>query len=63
MIPSPCVKVCVMDAEQRYCAGCLRTLGEIALWGEMNDAERAAVVAQLPARRSEIAEAPVPPLA
>ena len=52
-----------MDAERRYCAGCLRTLGEIALWGEMNDAERAAVVAQLPARRSEIAEAPVPPLA
>jgi predicted Fe-S protein YdhL (DUF1289 family) len=60
---SPCTKVCVMDADNRYCLGCKRTLGEIALWGEMNDAERDAVVAQLPARRSECAEVPVPPLA
>ena len=50
MIASPCVKVCVMDAEQRYCAGCLRTLDEIARWGEMTDAERAAVMANLAAR-------------
>ncbi len=63
MIGSPCVKVCVMDAAQRYCAGCLRTLGEIARWGGMNDAERAAIVERLAARRSEIAEAAVPPLA
>ena len=60
---SPCTKVCVMDAEQRYCVGCLRTLGEIARWGEMNDEERAAVVAQLPTRHSDIAEVPAAPLA
>ena len=62
---SPCTKVCVMDAENRYCLGCKRTLGEIAGWSEMADAERAAVMAQLPARRSasDIAEVPVPPLA
>ena len=41
-----------MDAEQRYCLGCKRTLGEIARWGEMSESERAAVVAQLPARRA-----------
>ena len=63
MIASPCVKVCVMDAERRYCAGCLRTLAEIARWGEMTDTERTDVVAQLPARRSGIAEIAVPPLA
>lgn len=63
MIASPCVKVCVMDAGQRYCAGCLRTLAEIARWGEMGDAERERVMAQLPARRSDVAEVPVPPLA
>jgi predicted Fe-S protein YdhL (DUF1289 family) len=39
-----------MDAEQRYCAGCLRTLDEIARWGEMTDAEREVVVASLAAR-------------
>ncbi|HTP61965.1 MAG TPA: DUF1289 domain-containing protein [Burkholderiales bacterium] len=64
---SPCTKVCVMDADNRYCLGCKRTLGEIARWGEMNDAERSAVLAQLPARRSaapsDIAEVSAPPLA
>ena len=52
MIESPCTKVCVMDAENRYCLGCKRTLGEVARWSEMADAERAAIMAQLPARRS-----------
>ena len=56
MIASPCVKVCVMDAEKRYCAGCLRTLDEIARWSEMSDAERAAIVAQLPERRSDVSD-------
>jgi len=40
-----------MDADNRYCLGCKRMLGEIARWGEMSDAERAAVLTQLPARR------------
>ena len=55
-----------MDADNRYCLGCKRTLGEIARWGEMNDADRDAVLAQLPARRSasasDIAEVSAPPL-
>jgi hypothetical protein len=66
LIASPCTKVCAMDAENRYCRGCRRTLGEIARWGEMNDAERSAVLEQLPARRSasssNIAEIPAAPL-
>ena len=40
-----------MDAEQRYCAGCQRTLDEIARWSQMSDAQRQAVMAQLPARK------------
>ena len=64
---SPCVKVCVMDADDRYCLGCKRTLGEIARWGEMGDVERAAIAAQLPSRRpaswSDVAEISSPPLA
>jgi len=56
-----------MDADNRYCLGCQRTLGEIARWSDMEDAERAAVTAQLPARRAEslsdIAEIPAAPLA
>jgi hypothetical protein len=60
---SPCVKVCVLDAERRYCLGCARTLDEIARWGEMSDAEREEILARLPNRRSEIPEVSVPPLA
>ena len=56
MTESPCTKVCVMDADNRYCLGCKRTLGEIARWGEMDEAERASVLAQLLARCSRTTE-------
>ena len=62
-IASPCNKVCVMDAQSGCCRGCRRTLDEIARWGEMSDAERQAVLAALPARGSDVAKVPVPPLA
>ena len=52
-----------MDAERRYCAGCYRTLDEIARWGAMDDAEQAAVIARLPSRASDVVEVSVPPLA
>jgi predicted Fe-S protein YdhL (DUF1289 family) len=42
-----------MDEDDRYCLGCKRTLGEIARWGEMGEAERASVVAALSLRRAE----------
>lgn len=47
---SPCIKVCVMNPQTGYCRGCRRTLGEIARWSEMSDAEREAVLAELPTR-------------
>jgi predicted Fe-S protein YdhL (DUF1289 family) len=40
-----------MDAENRYCRGCRRTLDEIVRWGAMSDAEHAAVLAQLAERK------------
>jgi len=40
-----------MDAQNRFCLGCRRTLDEIARWGQMSDAERIVVLAQLAARR------------
>jgi predicted Fe-S protein YdhL (DUF1289 family) len=52
-----------MDAQTGYCRGCQRTLDEIARWSAMSDAEREAVLAELPARASDIAERSVPPLA
>ena len=47
-----------MNEATGLCRGCYRTLDEIARWGTMSDAEQAAVVAALLARR---AEAPVTP--
>ncbi len=49
-IVSPCIKLCVMDAASALCAGCGRTIGEIAQWGSMSAETRAAVMAKLPAR-------------
>ena len=49
-IETPCINICRMDAENRYCIGCFRTLEEIKGWSQMTDAERAAVMAQLESR-------------
>ncbi len=37
-LPSPCTSVCRIDADNGLCAGCLRTLDEIAAWSRMDDA-------------------------
>lgn len=46
-IPSPCINICRMDDENRFCIGCWRSLEEIQRWSTMTDAERTAVMAQL----------------
>jgi predicted Fe-S protein YdhL (DUF1289 family) len=48
---SPCINVCQMDEASGWCKGCLRTIDEIAYWSQLNDAQRAAVLAMLPQRR------------
>jgi uncharacterized protein len=53
-IATPCIKVCVIDGESALCLGCQRTLSEIARWGRLTDAERAAITASLAERRSRI---------
>jgi predicted Fe-S protein YdhL (DUF1289 family) len=62
---SPCIRVCTMDPERDVCLGCCRTLDEILRWSGMSDAERDAVMAELPGRRKalNIREIAVPPLA
>jgi hypothetical protein len=49
---SPCIKVCVLDA-QNLCVGCLRTLDEIARWEAMSRRERIAVLEQVERRAAE----------
>lgn len=65
---SPCIKICVMDAERGWCKGCFRTLDEIGRWGGMTDAERDEILSSLnqrkesPADGSDVAKVSVPPL-
>jgi aspartyl protease family protein len=57
-LETPCVNVCLLDAETGLCVGCGRTIDEIARWATMNDGERRAIMAALPERmeRSERAK-------
>jgi uncharacterized protein len=48
---SPCINVCVIDATTGLCAGCGRTLAEIAGWAAMTDGERRRIMSQLAARQ------------
>ena len=52
-----------MDPSRGLCLGCGRMLDEIARWAQMSDAERERIMAELPARRSDVAKVAVPPLA
>lgn len=47
---SPCVKICVVDPVGGLCVGCGRTPAEIALWPELDDDKRRAIMAGLPER-------------
>jgi predicted Fe-S protein YdhL (DUF1289 family) len=49
-VPSPCTRVCRIDERTGLCAGCRRTLDEIAGWGAMGPDQRRGVLASLEAR-------------
>jgi predicted Fe-S protein YdhL (DUF1289 family) len=52
-IASPCISLCVIDAPSGLCAGCYRTLGEIAGWIDFSPGERRAIIGELSSRKSE----------
>ncbi|WP_424179520.1 DUF1289 domain-containing protein [Yoonia sp. TsM2_T14_4] len=55
-IDSPCIKICVIQPATRLCTGCLRTIDEISAWSRMTQEARAAVMADLPARKGLVAK-------
>jgi len=56
-LESPCIDVCEIDANSGHCAGCGRSLDEIAKWAAMSPEERRAIMAILPARQAQSARA------
>ena len=59
-VPSPCTSVCRIDAATGLCAGCARTLDEIAAWSTLDDDARRAIWAAIAARRAKNSEPPRP---
>ena len=53
-IPSPCVKVCAIDPDDRVCMGCYRSLEEIAAWPRLSELEKVALNATLEERRAKL---------
>jgi len=49
-IATPCIKVCAVSGQSGLCIGCGRTLGEIASWGGLSDADRRRIMDELPRR-------------
>jgi len=60
-VPSPCISVCAIDQVTGLCAGCLRTLDEIAAWSVLADEDKRAVWAALAGRRAKLAGAAAQP--
>jgi predicted Fe-S protein YdhL (DUF1289 family) len=54
-IESPCVNICALEPASDICLGCGRSLAEIARWSRYSDAERAEIMASLPARLAAFA--------
>ena len=50
-VPSPCVDVCRIEAGTGLCAGCWRSLEEIAAWRDAGAAEKRAILERVAARK------------
>ncbi|MDQ0457180.1 DUF1289 domain-containing protein [Rhizobium paknamense] len=56
LISTPCTGVCRIEAPQNICAGCGRTLAEIAGWGRMSETQRLKIMAGLEQRKASMGE-------
>jgi predicted Fe-S protein YdhL (DUF1289 family) len=56
-VASPCNSVCAIDAATGLCAGCYRTLDEIAGWIDLSEERKRALLATLATRRAQFGAA------
>ncbi len=52
-VPSPCIAVCQMNPRTGFCAGCYRTLDEIAQWSAADDAGKRLIWSRIEQRSTE----------
>lgn len=55
---SPCIGLCSLDTDGRFCLGCGRSLTEIAGWRSMSEAERRRVNERLRRAAGPLAAVP-----
>lgn len=53
-VPSPCVRICVLEPATSVCIGCGRTIDEIASWAGLSDETRLAIIGMLDERMSRL---------
>jgi len=51
VVKSPCIDVCKMEAG--LCAGCFRTIDEVARWSRIGDDEKRLILLAVAQRRSQ----------
>ncbi len=39
-VRSPCIGICIYDAEREYCTGCFRSLEDVRTWWEKSESEK-----------------------
>jgi len=49
---SPCINVCVIDAQTGYCLGCRRTQDEITGWPQFSHARKLQIISALKTRET-----------
>jgi len=66
-LASPCISICRIDETDGLCVGCQRTLEEVIIWGDANDALRRDIWQRVYQRRAAYeaqptaASSPAPP--
>ncbi len=53
-VVSPCINICVINECTGFCAGCLRTVEEIAGWSSRTNAAKRDIMIKVDARRQLI---------
>ncbi|MCB0258475.1 MAG: DUF1289 domain-containing protein [Calditrichaeota bacterium] len=51
VLHSPCIKLCRIDPQSGFCAGCYRTIEEIARWSRLDDAGKSEIYRELEKRK------------
>ena len=50
-VASPCINICRRDTATGWCEGCLRTIDEIATWGQLDEDGRRQILQAIAPRR------------